>query len=177
MNRSTSEAQQYKRWCLAIHVNIRPPPHVLHVMSFALTGRRQTKSDVMLPQLLWGLDTGTGAGRPIGSIHSRIHAVLVCQVGVPQLLMPMTLKCICAWLDIQLLARMHDACTAYNNTDNISLASLIKSGWAYEAVCLDMHAGPWGQLCCWQRWISRGRSCTSLSPPAQAWCARACAAS
>ena len=146
-------------------------------MSFALTGRRQTKSDVMLPQLLWGLDTGTGAGRPIGSIHSRIHAVLVCQVGVPQLLMPMTLKCICAWLDIQLLARMHDACTAYNNTDNISLASLIKSGWAYEAVCLDMHAGPWGQLCCWQRWISRGRSCTSLSPPAQAWCARACAAS
>lgn len=37
----------------------------------------------MLPQLLWGLDTRTGAGRPVGSIHSCVHAVLVCQVGCP----------------------------------------------------------------------------------------------
>ena len=46
----------------------------------------------MLPQLLWGLDTRAGAGRPVGSIHSRVHTVLVCQVGVLQLLMPVTVE-------------------------------------------------------------------------------------
>ena len=44
----------------------------------------------MLLQLLWGLDTRTGAGRPVGSVHSCVHTVLVCQVGVLQLVMPVT---------------------------------------------------------------------------------------
>jgi hypothetical protein len=58
----------------------------------------------MLPQLLWGLYTRTGAGRSVGSIHSCVHAVLVCQVGVLLLPMPMTLECIWARLNIELIA-------------------------------------------------------------------------